>query len=99
MTNKMTIGKKLYTSFGAVLMLTLGVGFIGINGIDNISTASDKLIKVYVAKRGLANNVKFQMASILASERGIMVRAYMKDKPTMLQYNQDFGTQSAAIQK
>jgi len=99
MTSQMTIGKKLYISFGAALALTLGVGFLGTNGIDKVSTSNDRLINIYAKKRNQATTVGTQTTAILAAERGILVRSYMKDKPTMVKYNQDFNDSVAAVKK
>ncbi len=80
----MTIGKQLYLVFGTALTLTLAAGFLGINGIKSVSSASDKQIKVYAAKRALARNVIAEMTAGLAAERGILIRAFMKEKATAL---------------
>ena len=90
MKRQMTIGTKLFLSFGAALVLTLAVSFLALNDIGNLGGVTDKLVKVSAKKQSLSGDINTRMADILAAERGILVRAYMKDKATMEQYNQDF---------
>src|ERR1035441_10433011 len=90
MKRQMTIGRKLFLSFGAALVLTLAMSFLALNDIGNLGGMTDKLVKVSAKKQSLSGDINTRMADILAAERGILVRAYMKDKATMEQYNQDF---------
>jgi len=98
MLRKMTIGKKLYCGFGVALALTLALGAVGLNSLDNVATTTDKLLKA-ARKRHLSVTISKEMNSILAAERGILVRAFMKDRVTMEQYNRDFETSSGVAKK
>jgi len=98
MTTQMTISRKLYLSFGALLVLTLTVAFIGMEGMTNVGTSNDKIL-VSARKRYLATSLATNMTAVLAAERGILVRAFMKDRATMEQYNQDFQTNMDASVK
>src|ERR1019366_9263369 len=89
MKRQMTIGRKLFLSFGAALVLTLGVSVLALIDIGNLGGVTDRLVKVNAKKQSLSGDINTRMAGILAAERGILVRAYMKDKATMEQYNQD----------
>ena len=99
MTSQMTIGKKLFLSFGAALVLTAGVGFLALVSIDSLGGVNDKLVKMTAQKRFLASDISTATTAILAAERGILVRAFMKDKATMEQYNQDFQASAARTKK
>jgi methyl-accepting chemotaxis protein len=90
MRSQMTVGKKLFLSFGAALVLTLAVGAYALFAISTLGGMSDRLVKVAANKRFLASDLSTAVEGILAAERGILVRAYMKDKATMAQYNQNF---------
>ena len=90
MQRQMTIGRKLFLSFGTALVLTLAVSFLALNDIGNLGGVADKLVKVSAKKQALSGDINTRMADILAAERGILLRAFMKDKVTMEQYNEDF---------
>jgi methyl-accepting chemotaxis protein/methyl-accepting chemotaxis protein-1 (serine sensor receptor) len=91
----MTIGKKLYACFGAALALGLGVSVLALIDVDNLGGMNDKVVNVTAKKRFLSGDINMEMSSILAAERGVLLRAYMKDKATMAQYHQDFQDRSA----
>ena len=99
MISQMKISKKLFLSFGAALVITLGVGFIALNGTGDLAGANDKIVKVTARKLYLSGSVATDVTAILAAERGILLRDYMKDKATMAQYNQDFQENVASTKK
>src|ERR1039457_7188026 len=90
MTAQMTIGRKLFLSFGAALVLMVGMSILSLTDIGNLGGVTDKLVKVSAKKLSLSGDINTRMADVLAAERGILVRAFMKDKATMEQYQQDF---------
>ncbi len=99
MTSQMTIGKKLFVSFGAALALTLGVGFVAMNSTGNLAGANDKVVKVTARKLYLCSGIATDVTGLLAAERGVLLRDYMKDKATMAQYHQDFQENAASVKK
>ena len=99
MFEQMTIGKKLFLSLGGTLVLTLAVSVVALNGIGTLSGLNETLANVTAKKRFLASDLNTAAADMLAAERGILVRAYMKDKATMEQYHQNFGESGARAKK
>ncbi len=99
MKSQMKISKKLFLSFGAALVITLGVSFVALNGTDNLAGANDKIVKVTAKKLYLSGNIATDVTGVLAAERGVLLRDYMKDKATMAQYNQDFQENIASAKK
>ena len=95
----MTIGKKLYLTFGAALALTLAVSAVALNGVGTLDGMNDTLGNVKTKKRFLSSDFNTTVSEMLAAERGVLVRAYMKDKATMEQYNQDFADSAARANK
>jgi len=93
----MTIGTKLFLGFGSALGVTLALSFVAVNGIGKLAAATDELVKVTAKKRYLVTDTSTAIQGVLAAERGILVRAYMRDRATMEQYNQDFQDMSARI--
>jgi methyl-accepting chemotaxis protein/methyl-accepting chemotaxis protein-1 (serine sensor receptor) len=99
MKSQMTIGKKLFLSFGAALALTLVVSLFALQSIGSLGGSLDKAIKVNARKRYLASDMSTVMSDLTAGERGIIARSYMKDKATSEKYNQEFGQSVARFKK
>jgi methyl-accepting chemotaxis protein/methyl-accepting chemotaxis protein-1 (serine sensor receptor) len=95
----MTIGKKLFLSFGAALALTLVVSVVSLVDISSLATALNKVIKVDATKRFLASDINTIASDLIAAERGIIARAYMKDNATVEKYNGEFHDAQARLQR
>jgi len=95
----MTIGKKLFLSFGVALALTLAVSALALQGLTALGADLDKVVKVNARKVFLATDIKAIQSDMVAAERGIIVRAFMKDKATMERYNQEYAESVAKAKK
>ena len=82
MTSQMTIGKKLILSFGAALALTLMVSALALEGFSSLGADMNRVINVNARKLFLATDINATQSDMLAAERGILARAFMKDKAT-----------------
>jgi methyl-accepting chemotaxis protein len=92
MASQMTIGKKLFGSFGAAIALTLVVGGTSLWLISNLGASLKKTVSVSARKQLLAANIDMGESDMLAAERGILLRAMMKDASMVAQYSQDYQT-------
>ena len=90
MASQMTIGKKLFGSFGASIALTLVVGVTSLWLISSLGKSSIKLAHATARKQVLAAEIDAAQSDMLAAERGILLRAMMKDSALVAQYSQDF---------
>jgi methyl-accepting chemotaxis protein len=90
MASQMTIGKKLFGSFGASLLLTLIVGGTSIWLISSLGASLTNAVDVDARKQALAAEIDMGESDILAAERGILLRVMLKDPALVAQYNQDF---------
>ena len=99
MNSNMTIGKKLFLSCGAALALTVAIAVVAFLAIGSLGNSVDNLASVQVRKVYLAGDLDNATSDMLAAERGILVRAYMKDPATMAKYNQDFNDAATRFQK
>jgi methyl-accepting chemotaxis protein/methyl-accepting chemotaxis protein-1 (serine sensor receptor) len=93
----MTIGRKLYLSAGGALFLTVLMGTVALLGINGMGRSVASLSGAEALKLFLAGDMATRMTEFLSWERGIMVRAYMNDKPTMEQYNKGFHETAARL--
>src|SRR5574340_277004 len=90
MKSQMTIGKKLFLSSGAALVLTMAVAFVALQSIGALGDSIHRLIHVEMKTQFLAGEVKNAVSDAISLERGIMVRAFMKDHATIQKYNGQF---------
>ena len=97
MASQMTIGKKLFGSFGACIALILVVGGMSIWLIGSLGKSVTRLADVTARKQFLASEIDMGESDMLAAERGILIRAMMKDTALVAQYNQDYQNAASAM--
>jgi methyl-accepting chemotaxis protein len=85
MKTQMTIGDKLFASFGAALLLTLIIAFGALQSFSSLNEQVRKLVGTNARKIYLAGEINTAAADILAADRGILLRAYMNDYATVEQ--------------
>ena len=90
MTSKMTIGKKLFLSFGGVLLLTMIVSFVALQSLGSLEAGLDRIMNKVAKKQYLACTIDTEESNALAAERGLTVRALTKEQALMEKNNQDF---------
>ena len=93
----MTIGKKLYLSFGAAIGLTVLLGLSALYSVNDLSGLLHEAVTDTAHKAVLAGNIGAETVAMLAAERGIILRAYMKDAATVDKYNRQFEESAAAV--
>jgi methyl-accepting chemotaxis protein/methyl-accepting chemotaxis protein-1 (serine sensor receptor) len=88
----MTIGKKLYLGVGSTVLLCLALGISSLYYLTTIST----IVRVKVAganhSLALATSIRGSMKELLALDRGIEVRGFMKDYTAVDSYQEDYAT-------
>jgi methyl-accepting chemotaxis protein/methyl-accepting chemotaxis protein-1 (serine sensor receptor) len=95
----MTIGNRLLLSFGGGLALTLVVSIVALRGIGNLGATMQEIIKQDARTQFLAGEINTVSSDFIAEERGILIRASMKDFATVETYNQDFQTSMARMKQ
>ncbi len=90
MASQMAIGKKLFGSFGASLLLTLIVGTTCIWLISSLGTTINKLVSVNARKQYLVAEIRLDESEMASTERALLLRVYMKDLGSAGRYNQNF---------
>ena len=97
MASQMTIGKKLFGSFGASLLLTMIVGGTALWLISSLGTSLNKMANNTARKQFLAAQIDMGESDMLAAERGILLRALTKEPALVAEYNQDFQSSIAEM--
>jgi methyl-accepting chemotaxis protein/methyl-accepting chemotaxis protein-1 (serine sensor receptor) len=97
--SQMTIGKKLFLSFGAALALTLLVSLFALRGFSTLGGTMNQLIQVTARKQFLAGDLDRLLCDQTSLERGVLVRSFMKDPDTVDKYQQQYREDSASAKK
>jgi methyl-accepting chemotaxis protein/methyl-accepting chemotaxis protein-1 (serine sensor receptor) len=85
-----TIGKKLFLGVGALVVVTFALGATALLSISSMNDRMHSIVDKTVRKQALAHAMDVYSSDLLAEDRGILVRGYMKDQPTVEKYNQQF---------
>ncbi len=90
MKSQMTIGKKLFLSFGGAALLTLIVSFFALQSIGTLGAMLDRIISRTSQKQYLACTIDTGESDVVAAERGIVLRGLTKDQNLLEQSNREF---------
>jgi methyl-accepting chemotaxis protein len=99
MMTQMTIGKKLYLCLAGAMTVNLAVSILAIEGFSSLGTDMNKVIKCNARKVFLATDINQKQSDMVGAERGIIARAFMKDKATVEEYNREFAQSVADTNK
>jgi methyl-accepting chemotaxis protein len=99
MNSQMTIGKKLFLTFGTALALTLALSIVSLEGIGGLGESLHKVINVDARQQFLAGEMDVVLSDFMAEERGIIRRADMNDRATVDRYNRDFHESAARLNR
>ncbi|MBB5059142.1 methyl-accepting chemotaxis protein/methyl-accepting chemotaxis protein-1 (serine sensor receptor) [Granulicella aggregans] len=75
----MTIGKKLYAGFGAAVLISLLMGIVAVYNLDSLGDKLKESAMVRSHNLYLSGDVNNTSTDILASIRGLNLRAHIKD--------------------
>jgi methyl-accepting chemotaxis protein len=96
--SSLTIGKKLFLGVGTMVVFTFALGitaFVQMSGVgDFLHTMIDKTVR----KQVLADRIDLGNAELIADMRGVLLRGYMKDPPTMDKYHTQFAADADQMQ-
>ena len=58
MKSQMTMGKKLMSAFGGIILLVLGLGFVSFTSVGNLGTSLEEAVNVTAKKLDLVNGLR-----------------------------------------
>ncbi len=85
-----TIGKKLFLGVGALVVFTFALGVTAFLSISSIGDRLHNILSSTVQRQTLAHRMDADSSDLLAESRGVLLRGYMRDMPTMEKYGQQF---------
>jgi methyl-accepting chemotaxis protein len=91
----MTIGKKLFMSFGAALALTLGLAYSSLRSLGHLSAALDTALNQTARGTEIAGQMDTSAAYLRTGQRGVILYSILKE-PGMVKKSQDLFTSHAA---
>ena len=83
MKSRMTIGKKLFISVGAILVLTLSLGLASLNSISSLAGRLDTSTQKTARRLKLAGTIAVAGGEMMAGERGVVVYTFGKSPETV----------------
>jgi methyl-accepting chemotaxis protein len=86
----MTIGKKLYSAFGMMVLFTLITGGLAIYNIGSLGGAVQQLGDHWVRVSYLGGRTSALVPDMLSLSRGILVRGYMRDLDAARNYHEQY---------
>jgi methyl-accepting chemotaxis protein/methyl-accepting chemotaxis protein-1 (serine sensor receptor) len=86
----LTIGRKLFAGVGALVVFTFALGLAGLAILSSIGDRIGTIVQSSVKEQVLAGALDTDSSDLLAEDRGVLVRGYMKDPATMEKYNKQF---------
>lgn len=90
----MNISKKLSLSVSALVAIAIGLGVTSLIGLSSLGDRLHTITESTIKKQQLAHRMAVDSSEMLSLARGIQVRGFMKDNPTIEQYNQAFAAQA-----
>ena len=96
--SSLTIGKKIFGGVAVLVLCTLALGINSYLSVGSIGDRVHNMTSKTIQKQQLAHRMNFDASDLLAEDRGILVRGFMKDLPIVEKYNQQFAASSEDIQ-
>jgi methyl-accepting chemotaxis protein len=90
MLGKMTIGKKLFLSIGAALLAALIMGILMFVSLSRVGAGMDKVVNVDAKRKYLANQMYIHLTEMISLERGMQLKAILKDQASVDKYHEDY---------
>jgi methyl-accepting chemotaxis protein len=90
MFGKMTIGKKLFLSIGAALTASLVMGVLMFASLSRVGSGMDRVVNNNAKGRYLANQIYSNLTEMISLERGMTLKAIIKDQASVDKYHEDY---------
>jgi methyl-accepting chemotaxis protein/methyl-accepting chemotaxis protein-1 (serine sensor receptor) len=95
----MTVGKKLYTAFGAAILITIVMGLVAIHNLNDVGDSLVRISTVTSRNLYLAGDVNATSTDMVRMSSGMNLRAHMNDLQQMQEFHSKIKTDSEKILK
>jgi methyl-accepting chemotaxis protein/methyl-accepting chemotaxis protein-1 (serine sensor receptor) len=86
----MTIGKKLFISFGAVMAITLLIALGALINNAALSATVERVVYSTSVKQALAGEIDIKITELISIERGMYLHTLVKDRASVEDFNRAF---------
>jgi methyl-accepting chemotaxis protein len=90
MFGNMTIGKKLFLTIGAALTASLVMGVLTFVSLSRVGAGMDRVVNNNAKGRYLANLMYSNLTEMISLERGMTLKAIIKDQASVDKYHEDY---------
>jgi len=91
----MTVGKKLFLCFGAMLVLGFALGILGGTSVRTLGAMQDALVTADIGRVSLAGDITSAAERLRSAQKGVLLHAYAK-VPVQLEENKQLFQKSQA---
>ena len=88
--SKTTIGKKLFFGFATVMAITLLISLVALMNISMLGGTIENVVYSTAVKQALAGEMDTAVTELVSIERGMDLKAVMKDRSAIEEYNRDY---------
>ena len=93
--NSFTIGKKLYVGVVTLVVCMFALGASAVFSMVAVGNRLHSIVDKTGHKQAMAHQMDLDTSDMLAEDRGIIVRGFMKDYETAEKYNRQFAVSSS----
>jgi methyl-accepting chemotaxis protein len=98
MLGKMTIGKKLFLSIGAVVVAALVMGVMTFVSLSRVGAGMDRVVNENVKRQYLANQMYINLTEMISLERGMQIQAVLKNQAAIDKFHEDYRAELSKLQ-
>src|SRR5271154_258899 len=98
MFGKITIGKKLFLSIGAVVVASLVMGVLMFVSLSRVGAGMDRVVNENVKRQYLANQMYINITEMISLARGMQIQAMLKNQASVDKFHEDYRTELSKLQ-
>jgi methyl-accepting chemotaxis protein len=87
---KMTIGRKLFLSFGAVMAITLLIALGALVNNAALSATVERVVYSTSVKQAIADEIDIKVTDLISIERGLYLHTLLKDRASTESFNRAY---------
>jgi CHASE3 domain sensor protein len=96
---RLTIGKKLPISFGALLAMLILMGVLWSLSINQLSSVLEKTVQFTAKKVQMANDISVGVQGMIAAQRSVLLAHLTKDSAELGNFERQFDTSSQIVER
>ena len=99
MQSTMTVGRKLFFCFGAMLVLGFALGILGGTSVRTLGAMQDSLVTVDIGQLSLAGDITSAAERLRSAQKGVLLHAHTKVPAELEENRQLFQRSQVDLEK